>query len=208
MSKKEGKQENLWVMAIVVILIFLAVAAMILGFHMIQKRQEEKLLTAEDAQSTQNQVQTRSQKEKEAAKGTSQQEAETDTQENEDTIGTFGEDGEEEKIYLIQGDAKSSNRYEKVAHLSYTSTVKYTIEDLKLLDSSGLKITKNEIFARHGRMFNNQELQEYFERQKWYVAQITANDFDDSCLNEVESYNVDLISSYEKQLGLSGDSIY
>ena len=110
MSKKEGKQENLWVMAIVVILIFLAVAAMILGFHMIQKRQEEKLLTAEDAQSTQNQVQTKSQKEKEAAKGTSQQEAETDTQENEDTIGTFGEDGEEEKIYLIQGDAKSSNR--------------------------------------------------------------------------------------------------
>ena len=95
-----------------------------------------------------------------------------------------------------------------MAHLSYTSTVKYTIEDLKLLDSSGLKITKNEIFARHGRMFNNQELQEYFERQKWYVAQIAANDFDDSCLNEVESYNVDLISSYEKQLGLSGDSIY
>lgn len=64
-----------------------------------------------------------------------------------------------------------------------------------------MKITRNEIFARHGRMFNDQELQEYFKRQQWYVPQIAANDFDTSCLNEVEKYNVNLISVYEEQIG-------
>lgn len=107
----------------------------------------------------------------------------------------------DDKLYLIKGDDKSSNRYEKAKHLSYTTTIKYTVQDLSLLDSYGLKITRNEIFARHGRMFNDQELQEYFQRQQWYVPQTASNDFDDSCLNEVEKYNVELISTYEQQIG-------
>ena len=105
------------------------------------------------------------------------------------------------RVYLIQGNEKSSNRYEKADHLSYTTVTKYTLQDLSILDSYGLKITRNEIFARHGRMFNDQELQEYFKRQQWYVPQIAANDFDTSCLNEVEKYNVNLISVYEEQIG-------
>lgn len=105
------------------------------------------------------------------------------------------------RVYLIQGNEKSSNRYEKADHLSYTTVTKYTLQDLSILDSYGLKITRNEIFARHGRMFNDQELQEYFKRQQWYVPQIAANDFDASCLNEVEKYNVNLISVYEEQIG-------
>ena len=105
------------------------------------------------------------------------------------------------RVYLIQGNEKSSNRYEKADHLSYTTVTKYTLQDLSIFDSYGLKITRNEIFARHGRMFNDQELQEYFKRQQWYVPQIAANDFDTSCLNEVEKYNVNIISVYEEQLG-------
>ena len=55
--------------------------------------------------------------------------------------------------------------------------------------------------ARHVRIFNDQELQEYFQRQNWYVPQTASNDFDDSCLNEVEKYNIQLISTYEQQAG-------
>lgn len=107
----------------------------------------------------------------------------------------------DEKVYLIKGDKKSSNRYERAKHLSYTTTIKYTPQDLSVLDSYGLKITRNEIYARHGRMFNDKDLQEYFERQKWYVPQIASNDFDSSCLNEVERYNIELIKTYEQQVG-------
>lgn len=111
------------------------------------------------------------------------------------------ESSEDDKVYLIKGDEKSSNRYEKAKHLSYTTTVKYTVQNLSKLDSYGLKITRNEIYARHGRMFNDKDLQEYFERQKWYVPQTASNDFDTSCLNEVERYNIELIKTYEQQVG-------
>lgn len=138
--------------------------------------------------------------------GTSQTDTDFDAESNMAVSSDSDEEVEEQsseddKVYLIKGDEKSSNRYEKAKHLSYTTTVKYTPQDLSLLDSYGLKITRNEIYARHGRMFNDRDLQEYFQRQKWYVPQTASNDFDNSCLNEVERYNIELIKTYEQQVG-------
>ena len=138
--------------------------------------------------------------------GTSQTDTDTDAESNMTVSSDSDKEVEEEsseddKVYLIKGDEKSSNRYEKAKHLSYTATVKYTVQNLSKLDSYGLKITRNEIYARHGRMFNDKDLQEYFERQKWYVPQTASNDFDSSCLNEVERYNIELIKTYEQQVG-------
>ena len=76
-----------------------------------------------------------------------------------------------------------------------------TDEDLAGYSYDQLELAKNEIYARHGRMFNDQELQEYFQRQKWYAPQTASNDFDSSSLNEVEKYNVELIRTYEQQVG-------
>lgn len=104
-------------------------------------------------------------------------------------------------VYLIKGADKGSNKYERVDRLAYTDSVKYTEADLAYLDSYGLCITRNEIYARHGRMFNDQDVQEYFNRQSWYVAQMASNLFDESCLNEVERYNANLIRSYELKQG-------
>lgn len=112
--------------------------------------------------------------------------------------GVLEENGE---VYLIKGKDKGSNRYERSAHLSYTDSVRYTWEELSWLDSYGLRITRNEIYARHGRMFSDQDIQDYFNQQDWYVAQASGAVFDESCLNEVESYNVELIRSYELQQG-------
>ena len=100
-------------------------------------------------------------------------------------------------VYLIKGDNKSSNKYVRVDRLSYTESVRYTEEQLACLDTYGLRITRNEIYARHGRMFNDQEVQEYFTGQDWYVPLSAAGDFDESCLNEVEKYNAKLIRAYE-----------
>ena len=108
---------------------------------------------------------------------------------------------EMESVYLVKGKDTGSNPYEKADHLAYTDSVRYTTEELSWLDSYGLCITRNEIYARHGRMFNDQDIQDYFNRQDWYVAQTASADFDDSVLNEVELYNVELIHSYELQQG-------
>lgn len=105
------------------------------------------------------------------------------------------------KIFIVKGEEKKANKYDRADKLSYTDSVRYTKEDLDHLDEYGLCITRNEIYARHGRMFNDQEIQKYFDGQPWYVAEYSPGDFDDSCLNRIETANVELIAECELERG-------
>lgn len=215
MRSDEQRYKTIGLMIFTVIIIFSVVGIVIIGFKMVKKNEEAKLVAAADTEYMKKQKQdVESQKGSQEEKSTEESlnieeffDFTTDSDKNTNVAANADPDSDTEvseadaRVYLIQGNEKSSNRYEKADHLSYTTVTKYTLEDLSILDSYGLKITRNEIFARHGRMFNDQELQEYFKRQQWYVPQIAANDFDTSCLNEVEKYNVNLISVYEEQIG-------
>ena len=211
MRSDEQRYKTIGLMIFAVIIIFSVVGIVIIGFKMVKKNEEAKLVAAADTEYMKKQKQDKEQQEDSQEEQSTEEslnieeflDSATDSDKN--TNAAVDSDTEvseaDAKVYLIQGNEKSSNRYEKADHLSYTTVTKYTLQDLSILDSYGLKITRNEIFARHGRMFNDQELQEYFKRQQWYVPQIAANDFDTSCLNEVEKYNVDFISVYEEQIG-------
>ena len=215
MRSDEQRYKTIGLMIFTVIIIFSVVGIVIIGFKMVKKNEEAKLVAAADTEYMKKQKQdVESQKGSQEEKSTEESlnieeffDFATDSDKNTNVAANADPDSDTEvseadaRVYLIQGNEKSSNRYEKADHLSYTTVTKYTLEDLSILDSYGLKITRNEIFARHGRMFNDQELQEYFKRQQWYVPQIAANDFYTSCLNEVEKYNVNLISVYEEQIG-------
>lgn len=215
MRSDEQRYKTIGLMIFAIIIIFSVVGIVIIGFKMVKKNEEAKLVAAADTEYMKKQKQdVESQKGSQEEKSTEESlnieeffDFATDSDKNTNVAANADPDSDTEvseadaRVYLIQGNEKSSNRYEKADHLSYTTVTKYTLEDLSILDSYGLKITRNEIFARHGRMFNDQELQEYFKRQQWYVPQIAANDFDTSCLNEVEKYNVNLISVYEEQIG-------
>lgn len=193
-------------MVLTVIIIFCVIAVIVVGFRVIKKNEDARLVAASDTEYIQNKKDREQKIEAETKKDSEEQEIkneDSDTGESfySEEMNSVAADNTEDKVYSIKGDDKSSNRYERATHLSYTSTVRYTLEDLSLLDSYGLKITRNEIYARHGRMFNDRELQEYFQRQQWYVPQTASNDFDSSCLNEVERYNIELIKTYEEQVG-------
>lgn len=60
-----------------------------------------------------------------------------------------------------------------------------------------LRIARNEIYARHGRLFDSEDLQEYFEAQDWYEGTISPASFDYTVLNDYERYNVNLMKSVE-----------
>ena len=193
-------------MVLTVIIIFCVIAVIVVGFRVIKKNEDARLVAASDTEYIQNKKDREQKIEAETKKDSEEQEIkneDSDTGESfySEEMNSVAADNTEDKVYSIKGEDKSSNRYERATHLSYTSTVRYTLEDLSLLDSYGLKITRNEIYARHGRMFNDRELQEYFQRQQWYVPQTASNDFDSSCLNEVERYNIELIKTYEEQVG-------
>ena len=215
MRSDEQRYKTIGLMIFAVIIIFSVVGIVIIGFKMVKKNEDAKLVAAADTEYMKKQKQdVESQEGSQEEKSTEESlnieeffDFATDSDKNTNVAANADPDSDTEvseadaRVYLIQGNEKSSNRYEKADHLSYTTVTKYTLQDLSILDLYGLKITRNEIFARHGRMFNDQELQEYFKRQQWYVPQIAANDFDTSCLNEVEKYNVNLISVYEEQIG-------
>lgn len=73
--------------------------------------------------------------------------------------------------------------------------------DLAGLTKAELKIARNEIYARHGRMFDDAALREHFEGKSWYTPKYKPKEFDakgDSVFNEYEIANRDLIKKAEK----------
>ena len=74
-----------------------------------------------------------------------------------------------------------------------------TDDDLYDLSESECKIARNEIYARHGRKFNDTSLQEYFDSKDWYEGTIEPEEFDESVLNKYEKKNVKTIAKYETE---------
>lgn len=73
--------------------------------------------------------------------------------------------------------------------------------ELKEFTAEQCRLARNEIYARHGRMFDDEYLQEYFNSKEWYAPSIASGDFEESLLNSYEIANRDLIVEYEKECG-------
>lgn len=69
--------------------------------------------------------------------------------------------------------------------------------DLKGLSKEELRIARNEIYARHGRMFDDKKLQKYFDSQSWYEVTVPASEFSEDVLSSVEKKNVAFIRQFE-----------
>lgn len=101
---------------------------------------------------------------------------------------------------LIQAD-DSDTPIGDFGYILPTSDSEYLdINDLEGLTKEGCRLARNEIYARHGRIFDSEDLQSYFEDRIWYQPLYTKDEFDEGCLNEYEVANRDLIVAYEKQL--------
>lgn len=60
------------------------------------------------------------------------------------------------------------------------------------------KALRNEIFARHGRVFKSEDLRTIFENTDWYKPN---PNYSDKMLNDIEKKNVQFILDYEKKMG-------
>lgn len=82
--------------------------------------------------------------------------------------------------------------------LQYSSIKELKKSDLEDLSKSELRLARNEIYARHGRRFQDQELQDYFDSQEWYMGYIEPEDFIDSEeLSDLERKNINFIKKFE-----------
>ena len=70
-----------------------------------------------------------------------------------------------------------------------------TDETLGTLFAEDLRVLRNEVYARHGRIFKDAKLQTYFESQSWYKPN---PDFKDDQLGQIEVANLAKIKAAEE----------
>lgn len=74
----------------------------------------------------------------------------------------------------------------------------YSQDELSAMSNEELYFARNEIFARHGRGFKSQDLQDYFNTKSWYHMQYSPDEFSDDLLNETEKKNAENMLAIEK----------
>lgn len=140
-----------------------------------RKEEQEKIKEAEEAeQSAEVEKEAENQKEErqdEAAEGEKEEELD----------GSADETGED---YILPD---SNSRY-----LDRTN--------LEGLNSEELRLARNEIYARHGRIFEDETLKTYFNSKNWYSGTLTQEEFQDNVFNEYEKQNLILIKEYENEV--------
>ena len=70
----------------------------------------------------------------------------------------------------------------------------YMKEDFESEPMLVIHLAKNEIYARHGYIFTNEDLYNYFMGCIWYNPTYDAADFDDSIFNEYEKANLEILA--------------
>lgn len=74
-------------------------------------------------------------------------------------------------------------------------------KDVEGFSAEQCRLARNELYARHGRIFEDSALQRHFQACSWYHGTIPASRFSESMLNDVEIKNRDFIVAYEKKMG-------
>ena len=68
--------------------------------------------------------------------------------------------------------------------------------EVHYLTTEQLEFEIKEIYARHGMIFKDKQVQEYFENCNWYNGTVPEVEFDDSVLTVYEYCNVQLLTRY------------
>ena len=81
-----------------------------------------------------------------------------------------------------------------------SSNVPLSASDMNGKTEWECRVARNEIYARHGRLFKDSTLQEYFNSCSWYRGTIAPDAFrDETILSRLEKDNIKVIEAYEKQ---------
>ena len=76
-----------------------------------------------------------------------------------------------------------------------------TEEDVKDLPAQLLAYGRYEILAKHGELFESEELKDYFGTQKWYFGFLADEKEVEGLLNDYEKENLDFLKKQEKAEG-------
>jgi len=81
--------------------------------------------------------------------------------------------------------------------IPHSDTAGITGEDLEGFDDMAVRLARDEIYARHGFVFEDPEVQDYFDGTDWYVPDPEVNEENPPVLSEIEADNIGVIRDYE-----------
>ena len=85
--------------------------------------------------------------------------------------------------------------------LDYSDEKELSWDDISHLSRFELQIARFEIYARHGRSFNDPSVTTYFSQYSWYEPTYGPENFDENKLSDIEKQNANLILEYEIYMG-------
>lgn len=123
------------------------------------------------------------------------------TKQDENTSDSVKDEQQDEQQEVQQEEPYQSSEitFSEEYVFPYSDTHYLTEYDVGAKTKGELRIARNEIYARHGRKFNDKNLQNYFDSKSWYIGYIEPDSFVESdVLNEVEKENIRLIKAAEE----------
>mgnify|MGYP000018368440 CR=1 FL=1 len=121
-------------------------------------------------------------------------------------IETIFEEQSSEMIMETESMTESENSFETSEYILPDSNTRYLTEgDVEGLSKDEIRIAINEIYARHGRMFQTEDLNAYFSSKSWYEPKYSAEEFsaiESSIMNDYEKKNIEFLA--EVRDGKSG----
>lgn len=173
-ENKKTKKKNKWltgVMGLIVVCIIFGIAAGAMNSN--KKEDAKKDIASNTEKATEKQTTAASTKTAASTETASTKQTKNNTQAADDQ-----QDETENSEYILP---ESDTRY-------------VDQDEIDQLTKNEVRLAINEIYARHGRIFENSELREYFESKDWYDGTIEPEDFDEDVLNQYEKANVKLLA--------------
>ncbi|MGO5164537.1 MULTISPECIES: YARHG domain-containing protein [unclassified Candidatus Paralachnospira] len=189
-KQKNGKGSTIVIVILSIVTVLLLAALVVLGiWHFGGKKSADPKKQTWEA----------------AAEETTTEEAAEETSETE----TSGQENRKpENLYVapsVTAEESSQETTAGVAEQEYilpdSNTAYLTEADLAGLTKEELRLARNELYARHGRKFKDEGLNQYFSAKSWYHPSIEPDQFNESVFNEYEIANRKLIADYEKKMG-------
>lgn len=101
----------------------------------------------------------------------------------------------------LESDDYEDTRYSQDYIIPDSSETILTYSDIEGLSKQEVNYAKNEIYAKHGRKFDSQKLQSYFNRKSWYNGVIDPENFnEETMLSDIEYRNVVFLSERENSM--------
>ena len=99
-------------------------------------------------------------------------------------------------------------------YIFYDSDKRYlNAYDVEGMDAATIRLAINEIYARHGRAFETEDLKDYFSSKSWYMPIYSQEEFatiEDSVFNDYEKANIEFLAGIRDGLttGFTTNWIY